>query len=423
MRRWLILTAACGLGFFAALLALVLATDVFGLFGTRIVARQGGMPHMRLTTSGDRTIKALEIARRRDPLDIVFLGSSRVAFAFDPASPVLSGLRAYNAGLHGSHSNEAAAVLHYVVDHGPPVRRFVWNVDFEEFYREVEGGGDFAHSGFASASNISGLLRHALSYEALRKSLALVFGGQAFYVDVSGFYHYGLQAAANLANGRDSDALPTLRDWFPQYMLLPEDRFATRGAERFARIVEAIRYARSHGVAVDLVCMPSHVARRALFERAGLQPKFEEWKRRLADAVAEAAEGPGAPVRAFDFSEAGEIARAAFRPGGPLVRSPLYFEVLHPKPVVAEMIVARLLDRTPPRSAEPGFGDPLAETARPQRLAADLAALRRWATENPRLVEEISLALTANDHRRPPPRETAPSTRDERNAALDPLAR
>ena len=89
-----------------------------------------------------------------------------------------------------------------------------------------------------------------------------------------------------------------------------------------------------------------------------------------------AAEGPGAPVRAFDFSETGETARAAFRPGGPLERSPLFFEVLHPKPIVGEMIVARLLDRAPPRSAEPGFGDPLAETAatgaprgRPRRAA------------------------------------------------------
>lgn len=423
MRRWLILTAACGLGFFAALLALVLATDVFGLFGTRIVQRAGVAPQLRLTTSGDRTIKALEIAQRREPLDIVFLGSSRVAFAFDPDAPVLSGLRAFNAGLHGSHSNETAAVLHYVVDHGPPVRRFVWNVDFEEFYREAEGGGDFAQSGFAGASNVAGLLRHALSYEALRKSMALLFGGQAFYMDVSGFYHYGRQAAANLANGRDSDALPTLRDWFPQYMFQPEDRFATERDERFARIMEAIRYARSHGVAVDIVCMPSHVARRALFDRAGLQPKFEEWKRRLAAAVAEAAEGPGAPVRAFDFSEAGEIARAAFRPGGPLDRSPLFFEVLHPKPIVAETILARLLDRAPPLSAEPGLGDPLAETARPERLTADLVALRRWEAENPRLVEEITLALTANDHRRPPPSEAAPSTRDERNAALDPRAR
>jgi hypothetical protein len=415
MRNWLIKTAACGFGILAAILALVLSADVFALHGARLVP---AVPqNLRLTTSGDRTIKALEIAAMKAPLDLLVLGSSRVAFAFDPDSPTFAGLRAYNAGLHGSHSNEAAAVLDYVLERGPKVARLVWNIDFEEFYRESEGSGDFAQSPFAGASILHGLLRHTLSYEALRKSLAIFFGWQAFYMDVSGFYHYERQAPSHLTNGRDNGALPTLRDWFPHYMFLPQDRFAATGAERFARIGEAIRHARARGVAVDIVCMPSHVARRALFDLAGLQPKFEEWKRRLAETVAAAAEGEGPPVRAFDFSEAGEIARASFQPRGPIDRSPLYFELLHPKPIVGDMIVARLLNRPPPRSAEPGFGDPLAQSARPERLAADRAAVRRWEAENPQLVEAIAGLIEANDHRAPA--ETAAAPVDAHEAALE----
>jgi hypothetical protein len=401
MRRWLLMTTACGLGFFAALLALVLATDVFALFGTRLAAIPVAQ-NLRLTTGGDRTIKALEIARMKEPLDILFLGSSRVVFGFDPSAASLAGLRGYNAGLNGSHSDEAASVLHYVLDHGPPVARVIWNIDFEEFFREPDGAGDFAQSGFAGASPLHGLLRHVSTYEALRKSLAAIFGGQPFYIDVDGFYHYERQAAVNLANGRDDAALPTLRDWFPQYMFQPEDRFATTGAQRFARIEQAIRSARARGVAVDIIAMPTHVARRALFDLAGLEPRFEQWKRRLAEAVAAAAAGDGARVRGFDFSEAGEIARAAFGPGGPLDRSPLFFELLHPKPIIGETIVARLLNRPSPRAMAADFGDPLEETTRPERLAADRAALRRWEAEHPALVATIADVLQSNDRRETP---------------------
>jgi hypothetical protein len=214
-------------------------------------------------------------------------------------------------------------------------------------------------------------------------------------MDANGFYHYDRQAPASLDNGSDFAALPTLRDWFPHYMLTPEDRFAIAAEQRFARLEEAFRAARARGVAVDIVLMPTHVARRALLDLAGLGPRFEQWKRRLAESVAAAAEGEGAPVRAFDFTEIGEIPRARFRLGGPLERSPFFFELLHPKPIVGEMIVARLLDRGV-------LGDPLAETTRLERLAADRAALSRWEAENPTLVATIAAVLKENDRREAP---------------------
>ncbi|HEY8260798.1 MAG TPA: hypothetical protein VIG55_06265 [Methylosinus sp.] len=415
MRNWLIQITLCGVAILAAVVAFVVTADVFALYGARLT--RAVPQNLRLTTSGDRTIKALEIAAMRDPLDLLFIGSSRVAFAFDPDAPILAGLRSYNAGLHGSHSIESAAVLDYALERGPRVARIVWNIDFEEFYRESKGSGDFAQSPFAGASTLQGMMRHTLSYEALRKSMAIYFGWQSFYMDVSGFYHYERQRASHLINGRDHAALPTMRDWFPPYIVQPQDGFAATGAERFARIVAAIRHARARGVAVDVVCMPSHVARRAMFDLAGLQPKYEEWKRRLAEVVAEAGAGDGPPVRGFDFCEAGEIARAAFQPAGPLDRSPLFFELVHPKPVIGEMIVARLLDRPPPLPAEPGFGDPLAESAEPERLAADRAAVRRWEAENPQLVAFITGVIEANDRR--PPTAIADAPSDAHEAALE----
>lgn len=396
MRRWLLTAIACHLGFLAAILAFVFATDVFALFGTRIVP-QGVIPaSLRLSTSGDRMIKALEIPRIKSPLDLVFIGSSRVVFAFDPASPAMSGLRAYNAGLNGSHSTEAAAILRYVADRGPAVARAVWNVDFEEFFREPDGGGDFGQSGFAGATSWGVLARHALSYEALRKSAGGLLGQHAFFVDVNGFYHYELRDRANFIDSR-SGALPAMKEWFPAYVFAGQVSFETNLEERLGIMVAALRYARTRGIAVDVVSMPVHVSRRVLFDIAGLQPKFELWKRRLAEAVALAAEGEGPPVRALDFSEAKGLAFEPFAPGKPLVeRSSAFFEIVHPKPIVGDMIVARLLGRAP---AVDGFGDALARTATPERLAADRAAVREWESQNPLLAEEIAAVLKANGHR------------------------
>ncbi|MCB1542816.1 MAG: hypothetical protein KDJ30_00415, partial [Rhodoblastus sp.] len=73
--------------------------DVFAIFGTRLVPHNFENLELRLTSNGDRVLKGLEYFRRERPLDVVFLGSSRAVFGFDPHTQTMSGLNAYNAGL------------------------------------------------------------------------------------------------------------------------------------------------------------------------------------------------------------------------------------------------------------------------------------------------------------------------------------
>ncbi|MFV0281789.1 MAG: hypothetical protein ACK5JM_13650 [Rhodoblastus sp.] len=394
MRRWLAAAFGMTLALFGAIGAIAAAGDVFAIFGTRLFAHNLGSLELRLTTNGDRVIKGLEYFRRTKTLDIVFLGSSRAAFGFDPHTATMAGLNAYNAGLNGSHSNESADILKTMAGRTPKVRRVIWAVDFEEFFRETAAPGDLAESVFGGASPWRGRLMHALSYEALRKTIGGQTGAQAFYIDTDGFYHYALQDRKRLISGDDFWELPSMRAWFPSYMYVPRDTYAEQLQPRLQRMVEAIRAARERNIAVDIVLPPVHVSRRAMFDLLGYQQRFRDWKKALAAAVGKAAEGPGAPVRAIDFSEVGEVALGSFRRGGPLDRSPWFFEVLHFRPSVGDMIVARVMDRPWPADIAP-FGAPLAETTTDARLSADEAQVAIWEQRHPELVAGIRAVIAS----------------------------
>lgn len=394
MRRWLATTFALTAILFGVLIALVSSGDVFGLYGTRIVRRDFGPLEMRLTTSGDRVIKALEFLGKRRPLDIVLVGSSRTAFGFDPHTQVFAGLNVYNAGLNGSQSDESADVVRYIAAHGPKVRRIVWSIDFEEFFRGSENIPEFYQSAFGGAAPARGRIMHLLSYEALRKTVSSFLGGQAFYVDTDGFYHYALQSPGALATGDGLYRVPSIRGWFPLYMIYPRDVYETQARDRLQRIAGAIRFARGRGIAVDVVLPPLHVSRRAMYDLLGVGRRFGDWKKALWGAVEQAAAGEGAPVRAFDFTRVGPVALQPFVRGGPLQRSPYFFEVLHFRPSVGDMIAARLLGRPWPAAAPP-FGEPLGDTVAEGRLVEDEAAVASWERDNPEIVATISDVIGA----------------------------
>ena len=400
MRRWLATAFGVTLALFGAIAAIAAAGDVFAIFGTRLVPHNFENLELRLTSNGDRVLKGLEYFRRERPLDVVFLGSSRAVFGFDPHTQTMSGLNAYNAGLNGSHSNEAATILTAIASREPKVAHVIWAIDFEEFFREEAAPADLNESLFGGASPWRGRLMHALSWEALRKTIGGVMGKQAFYIDTDGFYHYALQDRKNLIGGEDFWELPSMRAWFPSYMFLPRDSYADQLSTRLNRIVAALRAAREKGVAVDIVLPPVHVSRRAMFDLLGYQARFRAWKKALAGAVEEAGRGAGAPVRAFDFSEVGEVARDVFKRGGPLDRSPYFFEVLHFRPSVGDMIVSRVLDRPWPATIA-SFGALLSETTTDARLSADEAQVAIWEQRNPDLIARISAIIKSFDKLKP----------------------
>ncbi|MBV9393075.1 MAG: hypothetical protein JOZ84_01545 [Methylobacteriaceae bacterium] len=398
MRSYLLKVLACALAAISIVGALVLFTDAFALFGTRLLPTKL-FPHtLRMTTSGDRVIKATEIAYRREPLDILFAGSSRVAFAFDPRSPSLREMQTYNAGLNGSHSYETSRIVRYAIDHVRHIRRIVWNIDFEEFFRPLSGEADFAHSAFARTPLALGYARHLLSYEALRKSadaaISALRGGFFPYIDVDGFYIHERSDAARGAI--DYPLMPRLRNFYPDYVFSGQERYAELLDARLADLDATLAYAKARGVDIDIVLMPVHVTRLTLYQVGGLLPLCRSWEQALAQNLARAAELPGSgTIRAFDFSLLTPVSLEDFPLPDSGKHARFFLETLHPGPVVGDMIVARLLDRPSPLEI-PGFGAPLEEAVTPERFAEDDAKLRAWENAHPELVRQIE-ALVAQE--------------------------
>ncbi|GAC1332055.1 MAG: hypothetical protein NVSMB26_11190 [Beijerinckiaceae bacterium] len=397
MKAYVLKLLACALAIGFILVAMVLGVDTFGLFDTRIIPSRLYPPNLRMTTSGDRIIKAIEIANLKEPLDIFFAGSSRVAFAFDPRSPLLAMLRSYNGGLNGSHSAEMGAVICYAIDHGPKIRRIVWNIDFEEFFRSLAPESDFAQSGFGGAWLATGYARHLFPYEALRKSVSALSsslnGGFFPYVDRDGLYAHerlGLTQASI-----DFMLMPSLRNFYPSYVFQGLDRYKQFLEARLAALNATLARAKARGIDVDIVLMPVHVTRLEVYRIGGLMPMIESWKARLAqDLVAVAALAGAGKVRTFDFSQINVVALEDFPPPDSGEQTRFFFETLHSRPLVGDMIAARLLDRAPPVDVGE-FGVPLEDAVAPERLARERMKLQAWEDAHPGLVAEITALVAA----------------------------
>jgi hypothetical protein len=398
MRSYLLKVLACALAAITVVAAVVLSVDAFALFGTRLIPAELFPHNLRMTTSGDRVIKAVELARGKRPLDILFAGSSRTAFAFDPRSPLLGQMQTYNAGLNGSHSYESGIVVRYAIDHVPEIRRIVWNIDFEEFFRPLSVEADFAQSGFAGTPLALGYARHLLSYEALRKSAdaaaSALRGGFFPYIDVDGFY---IHARSDAARGAiDYALMPRLRNFYPGYVFSGQTRYAELLNAHLVDLDATLAYAKARGIDIDVVLMPVHVTRLEVYNIGGIMPLFESWKQTLAQNLAAAGNLPGnGTVRAFDFSSITPLSLEDFPPPNSGQHTQFFLETLHPGPIVGDMIVARLLDRPSPVDM-PGFGMLLQNAVAPERFVEERAKLRAWEHTHPELVAQIK-ALVAQE--------------------------
>jgi hypothetical protein len=194
----------------------------------------------------------------------------------------------------------------------------------------------------------------------------------------------------------DYALMPRLRNFYPGYVLSGQRRYVELLDARLADLDTTLAYAKARGIDVDIVLMPVHATRLEVYRLGGAMPLFESWKQALAQNLAAAASLPGAgTIRAFDFSPITVLSLEDFPPPDSGKRTRFFLETLHPGPLVGDMIVARLLGRTPPVDM-PGFGVLLADAVAPRRLAEDRTKLRAWEDAHPELVAEIK-ALVAQE--------------------------
>lgn len=370
-----------------ALIAFVLAIDVYGLFGTRLVPDHVFADGLRMSRGGDRVIKAIEMAG--SPASTVVVGSSRVALGFDPDHTDLGMLRLYNAGLLAPKSSELSAVARYAAREMPRVERVLWGVDLDFLFLAPEGS-DFARSAFAGASRSSGYAAALVSWETLRVS-----------ADTLRFWSRGVRASFTTSGWwrltfayRDEP-----RDWRALFQQeignsanLTRSSFATSVQHQQAikrELMRSVAALRARGVAVDLFFTPRYVWRLELERQNGSMAQIEALKRWIVTAAAEInACGGGPPVRIFDFDRAAPVTSETVR-AGLRRQGPRYFvETMHMTPTVGALIAARLVS-----GQDNGFGWHLTPETIEADLAAALAALAAWGVTNPEDVAHLGSLL------------------------------
>lgn len=375
--RWLAGTIA---GASAAVAGFVLLVDPYGLYG---LADVSGFNRVKPPVERYRNEIRLARAERFRP-DIVIAGNSRMEVGVDPDGPHLAGRNAFNLALAGTSTELAVGQVRHLVLRGQPPRHVIAGMEFVDALTDrpvpptaaapvapEQPSGWRAHAWRADTLYSFASLKDAVVTVAIQRQ------PQAAMATMRGFnpllqYH---QAAATegyaaLFSQRAAENTRKLAAMAAGGLHAPAVRAQT------SALIDTAANA-SPDVAIDLVIYPYHAQLMALFERANLWPRFEAWKEIL---VEEAAAGrrrhPAARIAVHDFSGYGAIQCEPIPAPGSAARTRWYWEAGHFKPVLGDVIVARVLGTVDAR-APAGFGFPLERDtlgANRARIAAERAA-------------------------------------------------
>lgn len=299
--------------------------------------------------------------------DTVFLGTSAVETGLDPQSSVLNGARAFNAGLPFADMAQIHGAAVYVAEHQKP-RRVIIGLDFVVFSDRWGAKADYAESAFAGQPLLPIYAQRLLSGQALADSVSVVAASWR-----------GKRSPYGKHGGYDPAAAKMPADFRRQFAASLESYMAAHayGNYRYApRHVELLRDAvtrlRASGAEVVLFITPVHAVHQDMVETIGLLPQYEAWKRDLIRLMPTLNQGPGAPVRLWDFSGASSVTTEAIpeHPGG---RMRGYWDALHYSAATGDLVLCRMLGCA--AAVPEDFGVELTgDTPTPRRVRGALAA-------------------------------------------------
>lgn len=380
-RAYLTSFLAFALSGLALIVIVGLSVDGFGVFGTRLIGASRFPPNLRLSVSGDRMTKAIEIAERHGDT-ILFVGDSRTQHGLDPDAPSLSGMKAYNAALAGASLREQMVALDYGLAREPGIKHIVWGLSLEEFPLAIATSGDFADSPFAKNGITSALLRHlfaldwvAASFKALieaprqvrasmkRNGVAAFDGEPAEGPAIAARFEAELAGTAR-----------ELRGSLPQAAV----------EEAQASLATRLAQLKADGIDVDLVIAPMHVWRLEFFRLIGIEAQHEAWKRALALMVEALASAPGTgAVRLFDFAKPHRFTEQSVFDLPPKGERRYFLETSHFYPWLGDKILAKILPRRGLREIS-SFGTQIMPGSIDADLAAAKSDLDAWEASHPR---------------------------------------
>jgi hypothetical protein len=380
-RAYLTNFLAFALSGLALIAALGLSVDGFGVFRTRLIGASHFPPNLRLSISGDRVTKAIEIAERKGD-QVLFVGDSRTQHGLDPDAPALSGVRAYNAALAGASLREQIVALDYALAHEPGIKHIVWGLSLEEFPFPIATSGDYADSPFANHSITSALLRHLFAFDWVAASFkALLEAPRHVRASmkrngVAAFDGDPIEGPAIAARfeGELGGTGRELRGSLPQAAL---DEAQAALAMRLAKL-------KAEGIDVDLVIVPMHAWRLEFYRLIGIEAQHEAWKRGLAKTIAGLGSAPGTgKMRLFDFAKPDPLTEQPVLDPLPKGQRRLFLESSHFYPWLGEIILAKLFPKGDADEA-PSFGSEIVPGSIDADIADARSALDAWEASHPR---------------------------------------
>lgn len=374
--------------------AIMLSVDAFSLFKTRLVPEKIFPQEWRIRSKGDRTLKALEIARHPG-IELLFVGGSRLQGGFDPRSSEAVAGRTYNGGLAAATIYEQAAIARFAQQRHKDLKRVVWEVNFDLSFGADGGAADYESSAFAGQSLFYGYAKHLFGFEHLRDTLRLlpVLRKQTrLEVRTDG---RSMGQIGDRLRLKRSEFRRELGEVFASTFLRDLSARFGNGPANLKRLEQALRDLKAAGIDVDVVLAPAHVLRLAGYDKVGLMSRHDDWKRALADLAErlDASEGKGR-VRFFDFAQLHSLTSEAVEEEDARAREErLFYETSHYGPRLGDIILARLAGKTP--AGAEGFGIAHARAGLEERLVAERAKLGAWIADNARdmrLIEEVMAA-------------------------------
>jgi len=407
MRRYLATWLLAAFVIAAAVFALTVAVDPYGILGTpRIAGLTADKP-----SAADRPRLTKPYLVESPPpsgWNTIVMGASNADVGFDPTSPAWPADRrpVFNLAIDGADPDIQARFLqHALVTTHPklvligltledamvfPVTRRLSAAASSQYVFEsrmrVRPDGtpnpdhararleDFAFATFsmqAFTDSVSTLLRQNDPERTQETVQGLNTAGSfARWVRTEGSY--------SLVMNKDREKTPQLISWSFNPVTTTDG------------IAAMVRDSRARGAEVVVFIMPGYVDQLEIMRQTGTTPLFERWKQDVARVVEQAA--GNAPVPLWDFSGYSPYTTESL-PGPGDTKAPLrwFWEFVHFRAALGDLMVQRMLGSGGP----PDFGARVTTASLPDRFAAYATAQQGWVALHPADVARIAQVVDA----------------------------
>ncbi len=335
-----------------AVAAFNLIVDPYGVF--RVVSVEGFNRIKSQAVQRAELFKRVGVARVRP--NALILGNSRAEIGFDPESPAwpMDVRPVFNVALPGTGVDSTLDELTQVLASSTP-RVVLIGLDFLDFRTDAIAREAPAPAHRSRMQDLRDRASALLTLSALADSIATI--------EAQHRRNSTSLTEAGFNPMRDYEAIARNEGYYAMFRQRDEENakayvrgsktiFSADGrpAPELHAIEQIIALTTQRGISLRFVIYPYHAHSLVLFDRAGLWPAFEAWKRELvrrSDAAAQ-----GADVELWDFSGFGAFANERVPPpGNTSTAMDWYWEAGHFKKSLGDLVLARVFGRpdTPPQ--------------------------------------------------------------------------